>query len=64
MVTDRQRLVRLRAEHDQLLARADAILAERVDHSISAEAWELRESILDMQAGVDSHLEKINHRDS
>jgi|tagenome__1003787_1003787.scaffolds.fasta_scaffold7432881_1 hypothetical protein len=53
----RPRLLELTALLDQMLAGADNIMEAPVYASINAMAEELRETIVDIQAEVESHLE-------
>ena len=55
-------LLQLSSMLDQMLAGADKIIEEPVYASIYAMAEELRETIVDIQAEVESHLEELNYR--
>ena len=55
-------LLQLTSMLDQMLAGADKIIEEPVYASIYAMAEELRETIVDIQAEVESHLEDITIR--
>ena len=55
-------LLQLSSMLDQMLAGADKIIEEPIYASIYAMAEELRETIVDIQAEVESHLEELNYR--
>ena len=55
-------LLQLSSMLDQMLAGADKIIEEPIYASIYAMAEELRETIVDIQAEVESHLEEMNYR--
>lgn len=59
----RPRLLYLSSLLDQLLAGADAILEGPVYVGINVMAEELRETIVEMQAEVESHLEEHKYRE-
>ena len=56
-------LLQLSSMLDQMLAGAHKIIDEPVYASIYVMAEELRETIVDIQAKVESHLEEMQHRD-
>jgi hypothetical protein len=56
-------LLQLPSMLNQMLAGADKIIDEPVYASIYAMAEELRETIIDIQAEVESHLEELQYRD-
>ncbi len=56
-------LLQLSSMLDQMLAGADKIIDEPVYASIYAMAEELRETIVDIQAEVESHLEELEYRE-
>ncbi len=47
------------AKLDQLLTQADKLLAEPICADLYAMAEELRETIVDMQACVEQHLDEL-----
>jgi hypothetical protein len=55
-------LLQLSSMLEQMLAGADKIIEEPVYASIYAMAEELRETIVDIQAEVESHLEEMQYR--
>ena len=55
-------LLQLSSMLDQMLAGADKIIEEPIYPSIYAMGEELRETIVDIQAEVESHLEEMNYR--
>jgi hypothetical protein len=57
------RLLYLSSLLDQLLSGADAILEGPMYVGINVMAEELRETIVDMQAEVESHLEEYKYGD-
>jgi hypothetical protein len=56
----RPRLLTISARLDQLLAEADKIIEEPVYVDVGVLAEELRETLVDMQAAVEQHLDELD----